>query len=97
MPLLLPLVACCLFHFPTTGSELAVHCVVGCDPGCGWLTCGIVIPGLAVPLVLRTITSYEPGGSPDRPRWRLVGPFYAKGIMDGERLEKREEQEFVLI
>lgn len=33
MPLLLPSLACCLFHHPTTGPELAVQCVVGCDPG----------------------------------------------------------------
>ncbi|KAK4664788.1 uncharacterized protein QC763_507650 [Podospora pseudopauciseta] len=57
----------------------------------------VVVPGLAVPLVLRAIPSYEAGGLADGARWRLVGPCYAKGIMDGEWLGKREEQEFILI
>lgn len=50
----------------------------------------VVIPGLAIPMLLRPL-------SEDAKLWRVVGPCLVKGVMDGEVLNTHfVEREFVL-
>ncbi|KAI8719937.1 HET domain-containing protein [Fusarium sp. LHS14.1] len=49
----------------------------------------VVLPGMAIPLLLRPVTGNE---------WKVVGPCLVKGIMDGEALLLNgKEEDFVLV
>ena len=49
----------------------------------------VVLPGMAIPLLLRPLTGNE---------WKVLGPCLVKGVMDGEALLLNcKEEDFVLV
>ncbi|KAK3991066.1 heterokaryon incompatibility protein-domain-containing protein [Cladorrhinum sp. PSN332] len=58
----------------------------------------VVLPGLAIPVVLRAVrVDHNKGPTDDRTHWRVIGPCFVKGIMDGEGLQLGNRAEFVLV
>ncbi|KAK4163307.1 heterokaryon incompatibility protein-domain-containing protein [Cladorrhinum sp. PSN259] len=54
----------------------------------------VVLPGLNIPMIFRAVDDDDDKG---RPHWRVIGPCFVKGIMDGEGLFSQRREEFVLI